>query len=118
MAASGSPVFDPSNATPTAQNESQYNMSVGQNQITATEDLSDYHQQSMRDYNLYTDVTKPQLQGSVASNGNWYSDPGQSQIGQGLADYQNQQTDLKSSVQRNLDQLTQQSNWASIGLIV
>ena len=113
-----SPVFNASNAVPSAQDESTFNMSVGQNQQTSANDLLDFKQQSGQAANLYNQVTAPQLQGSVASNGNWYSDPGQKQIGQGAAAYQNQQTDLASSVQRNLDQLTQQSNWASIGLIV
>lgn len=113
-----SPVFNPSNAAPAPGAADSFVMSVGQNQQTAAEDLLDFKQQSGQAANLYNQVTAPQLQGSVASNGNWYSDPGQKQIGQGAAAYQNQQTDLASSVQRNLDQLTQQSNWASIGLIV
>ena len=113
-----SPVFNPSNAAPAPGAAAAFDMSVGQNQQTSAEDLLDFKQQSGQAANLYNQVTAPQLQGSVASSGNWYSDPGQKQIGQGAAAYQNQQTDLASSVQRNLDQLTQQSNWASIGLIV
>ena len=118
MAVSGSPVFDPTVATPAPGAASVYDQTLGATRGEAAESLSDYSVQSNRLANVYNQVTAPQLQGSVGTSGNWYSNPGQQAIGQGVADYTNQQTDLASTVQRQLSTLTQQRNWAAIGLIV
>ena len=118
MAVAASPIFDPTVATPSPGAAAEYDQTLGATRQTAAEDLKDYSVQSNRLANVYSQVTAPQLQGSVGTSGNWFSNSGQNQIGQGAADYTNEQTDLQSSVQRQLDTLTQQRNYAAIGLIV
>ena len=122
MATSVSPIpFDPSAALGGAsQNVAGYYQTMEDTGVQKTEDLNDLSTQSGRLQTQYNDVTAPQLQGSIATSGNWFSGAtsGQPSIGQGAANYQNAQTDLSSSVQRQLNTLTEQRNWAAIGLIV
>ena len=120
MAVSAGPVFDPGVATPAPGAAAGFLQTVSDTRQDAADSLTDYHLQSTRAAQQYNDVQAPQLQGSIASSGNWFSNAtgAQPAIGEQEANYQNSQTDLKSSVQRHLDSLTQQRNWAAIGLIV
>jgi hypothetical protein len=118
MAVSGSPVFDPGVATPAPGAAAAFDQTVSSTRQDASNSLTDYGTDSGRMAQKYNNVVAPQLQGSIATSGNWYSNAGQDQIGQGYQDYTNSQADLASSVQRHLDTLTQQRNWAAIGMIV
>ena len=122
MATSVAPIpFNPSAALGGAsQAGAGYYNSLEDTGVSRADDLNDLSTQSSRLQTQYNDVTAPQLQGSIATSGNWFSGAtsGQPSIGQGAANYQNAQTDLSSSVQRQLNSLTEQRNWAAIGLIV
>lgn len=129
MATSGSPVFDPGVATPAPGAAAGFLQTVSSTRQDANNSLTDYGTQSQRLAQGYFGTgavgggegvggAQQLQQGSVATAGNWYSSVGQAAVGQGAADYTNSQTDLASSVQRHLDTLTQQRNWAAIGMIV
>jgi hypothetical protein len=109
--------FDPTVAAPPTDKQSGYFKTLSDTGVEAANTETDYATQSGRMEDKYNDVLKPQLQGSVATQGNWYSNPGQDQLGQQAVDYTNAQSDLRSTVQRHLDSLTSQRNWASVGLV-
>lgn len=122
MVAMQAPIpFDPSAALGGAnQSGAAYQETLSNTANSRANDLEDLSTQSSRMATQYNDVTAPQLAGSISASGNWFSGAtgGQPAIGQAAAQYQNAQTDLQSSVDRSLNQLTQQRNWAAIGLIV
>jgi hypothetical protein len=110
--------FDPNISGQYANSQStEYDKTLANNQIEGNYARTDLATESGRMSDKYNDVLKPQLMGSVATAGNYYSGAGQDQLGQQNIDYTNAQTDLHSSVQRHLDSLQSQNNWASVGLV-
>lgn len=109
--------FDPTVGTPPPGAAGSYFKMLDDTHVEADNARTDYNTQSTRMEQQYNNVLAPQLQGSVATNGNWYSQPGQDQIGRQYQDYTNAQSDLQSTVQRHLDSLTRQRMWGAVGLI-
>lgn len=67
---------------------------------------------------VFTKRTMPQLQSSIGATGQWYSGARQGAEKNSYEDFVKGNHDVASAAQRQLDDLTRQRMYATVGLIV
>lgn len=92
---------------------------LGYQQATQAHDLRGQYDDSLKrqntDYNTYQ---LPQLQSSIATGGGFYGSGRQNAESKSYGDLVNSQVDMKSALDRQLDDLDRQRVYASLGLVV
>lgn len=87
------------------------------NSVTAHNAKNDYNTQMKRSTQEFQ-YQLPQLQSGIASSGNYYSSARQGAETHAAQSLTNQQTDLESALNRQLDDLQRQQVYAAMGLVV
>lgn len=78
----------------------------------------DYDRNLQQSSDQYSQYTLPQLQSGIATSGGYYSSARQGEEKHSYTNLLNSQTDMKSALDRQLDELDRQRVYAALGLVV
>lgn len=112
------PTADFTTSTPNAGAGAAAALMAGQQMIDTAHISGEAGYQTGYNTSVYTNRTVPQLQSSIGASGQWYSGARQKAETNTYEDFVKGTHDVASAAQRQLDDLTRQRMYATVGLIV